>query len=166
MYSPGFIPGIRPKTGITEPGIPPPVVATEIVYLDEPYLSVRWHCESECLHVEWKSFTTGLEFRFGTTRLLTAIKDSATTALVIDTRKLEPIALEDQVWIRDMWLPRAAAAGLRRFALVVARDGLGRSAIDEVQGNLGSAAAGFESRGFASLSEAMNWADSSSARVF
>jgi hypothetical protein len=49
MYSPGFIPGIRPKTGITEPGIPPPVVATEIVYLDEPYLSVRWHCESECL---------------------------------------------------------------------------------------------------------------------
>jgi hypothetical protein len=140
-------------------------VATEIVYLDKPYLSVRWHCESECLHVEWKSFATGLEFRFGTTRLLTAIKDSATTALVIDTRKLEPIALQDQVWIRDTWLPRAAAAGLRRFALVVARDGLGRSTIDEVRGNLGSASAGFDSREFASLSEAIKWADSSPVRV-
>ena len=147
-------------TGPTESRIPRVVVASEIVYLDEPYLSVRWHSDSECLHVEWKSFATGVEFRFGTTRLLTAIKDSATTALVIDTRKLEPIASEDQLWIRDTWLPRAAAAGLTRFGLLVAHDGLGKSAIDDMRGMVGNASAGFETREFDSLAEAMKWADS------
>src|SRR4029077_9802668 len=48
LYSPGLIPGVRPRTGITEPCIHPPVVATEI-RLDEP------------LQVEWKSFATGLD---------------------------------------------------------------------------------------------------------
>jgi hypothetical protein len=143
------------------------VLATEIVYVDEPYLSVCRRVGSQCLHQEWKGFATSLEFRSGQTLLLAAIQNSGTTALVSDTRKLEVVTSEDQLWIRDTWLPLAAAAGLKRVALLVARHGLGKFAMDEMQRQVRSQIASrvhdatetFMSREFDSVEEATKWAD-------
>jgi hypothetical protein len=142
-------------------------VPTEIVYVDEPYLSICWRAGSQCLHQEWKGFANSVEFRSGQTRLLAAIENSCTTALVSDTRKLELITTEDQLWIRDTWLPLAAAAGLKRIALLVAHRGLGKFALDEMQKQVrsqvesqaGADPSAFVSREFDSVDEATKWAD-------
>jgi hypothetical protein len=144
-------------------------LAAEIVYVDEPYLLVGRHIEFQCLHSQWRGFATSAEFRAGGARLLAAIKETSSTALVSDTRELELVASEDQLWIRDTWLPLAAAAGLKRVALLVAPQGLGRFAIDQMRSQVRSqipshgqnAAAGLVSRQFDSLDEARKWADSS-----
>jgi hypothetical protein len=80
---------------------------------------------------------------------------------------LELITSEDQLWIRDTWLPLAAAAGLKRVALLVARRGLGKFAMDEMQRQVRSQleskvdtdTSAFVSREFDSVDEATKWAD-------
>ena len=137
--------------------------------MDEPYLSVGRHIEFQCLHSQWKGFSTSAEFRAGAARLLAVIQETSATALISDTRELELVASEDQLWIRDSWLPLAAAAGLKRVALLVAHQGLGKFAIDEmrsqvrsqIQRHVQTAPAGLLSREFYSLDEARIWADSS-----
>jgi hypothetical protein len=126
-----------------------------VVYLDEPWLSVRWDAEHHCVHSEWKGFATSTEFRIGTMKMLEAIRDKHASALLTDTRKLEAVGDEDQLWVRDTWIPLATRAGLKRLAVVVAHSGLGRFAVDEMIKHDGVTA--YIRRTFESLPEAMWW---------
>lgn len=125
------------------------------VYLDERWLTVRWDDEHNCVYAEWKAFATSTEFREGTMKLLDAIRDKHATGMLTDTRKLEAVSDEDQLWIRDTWVPLASAAGLKRLAVVVAHSGLGRFAVDEIIRHQGKSA--YVRRTFESLPEALWW---------
>jgi hypothetical protein len=103
-----------------------------VVYLDERWLSVRWDPEHNCVFSEWKGFATSSEFRVGTMKMLEAIQDRHASSMLNDARKLEAVGEEDQLWIRDTWVPLVAAAGLKRLAVVEAHSGLGRFAVDEM----------------------------------
>jgi len=127
----------------------------EDLYLDEPWLSVRWDHDHNCVHSEWKGFANTLEFRRGTMRTLDAIRDRQADSLVSDTRRLEVVVNEDQLWMRDTWVPMAVAAGLKRIALVVAHHGLGKFAVQEIVTQVGPTA--FVTRTFDTLPEALEW---------
>ena len=125
------------------------------IYVDEPWLSVRWDDDHRCVHLEWKGFANSAEFRAGVMRALDAIRDKHATSMVSDTRRLEVIANEDQLWIRDTWVPLAVTAGLKRSAVVMAPKGLGKLTVEEVLRQVGDRA--FVTRTFDSLAEAMSW---------
>jgi hypothetical protein len=125
------------------------------LYLNESWLSVRWDREHNCVHSEWKGFANSVEFRKGTMRTLEAIRDKNAGSLVSDTRRLEVVTNEDQLWMRDTWVPLAVAAGLKRIALVVANQGLGKFAVQEIVSHVGPTT--FVTRTFESLSEALEW---------
>lgn len=97
------------------------------VLLDEPWLSIRWDRLHKCVHAEFKRFATSAEFRAGTTQILDAIRARGATTLVSDNRGLEGVTNLDQLWLRDSWLPLAVAAGMKRIAVVVARQAWARS---------------------------------------
>jgi hypothetical protein len=107
--------------------------------------------------LEWKGFANSAEFRVGVMKALKAIRDKHAASMVSDTRKLEVIANEDQLWIRDTWVPLAVAAGLKRSAVVMATRGLGKLTVEEVLRQVGDRA--FVTRTFDSLVEAMSWVD-------
>lgn len=86
---------------------------------------------------------------------LEAIRNKHASSLVSDTRRLEVVANEDQLWMRDTWVPLAVAAGLKRIALVVARHGLGKFAVQEIVSQVGPTT--FVMRSFDSLPEALGW---------
>lgn len=88
-------------------------------------------------------------------RTLDAIRDKKAKSLVSDTRGLEVVTNEDQLWMRDTWVPLAVAAGLKRIALVVAHHGLGRFAVQDIVGQVGPAQ--FVTRTFDSLPDALGW---------
>ena len=88
---------------------------------------------------------------------LDAIRDKNASSLVSDTRRLEVVANEDQLWMRDTWVPLAVAAGLKRIALVVAHHGLGKFAVQEIVSHVGPTK--FVMRSFDSLPEALGWVD-------
>ncbi|GAC1505792.1 MAG: hypothetical protein NVS1B3_04570 [Candidatus Dormibacteraceae bacterium] len=125
------------------------------VYVDEPWLSIRWVREHKLVRAEWKGFCNSSQFRDGTLKILTTIRDTQTVVLLSDNRRLEGVVDQDQLWLRDAWVPMAVAAGLRRIAVLVGRQGLGKIASQEIIGRFGATT--FVTRMFESVDEALEW---------
>lgn len=133
------------------------VIATaDQVYLDEPYLSIRWRAVPKVLYAEWKGFATSPQFRAALLTGLRAIRERHVLAYVSDGRKARVFLPEDEQWARDVWLPQAAAAGLKRMAMVTAESGLGKVAIENAVADMDNH--GFAMRRFDSVAAATTWA--------
>jgi hypothetical protein len=128
---------------------------SDAVYLDEPWLSIIWDRELGCVYAKFKAFANSAEFRAGVMKILDAIRDKSSALLISDNRKLEGVAVEDQLWLRDTWVPLAVAAGIKRIAVVLPRQGLGRIASQDIISQIGSTP--WVTRTFDSLDEAMKW---------
>jgi hypothetical protein len=129
------------------------------VHLDEPWLTITWDPEYRCVYAEFKAFANSSEFRAGTLKILDAIRDRQAGALVSDNRRLEGVTDQDQLWLRDTWLPLAVAAGIKRIAVVLARRGLGKIASEEILRQFGTTT--FATRTFTTPSEATEWVSES-----
>jgi len=90
------------------------------IYVDTPWVSVRWDIDHGCVIVEWKAFATHEEFQGALTKALEVIRERGASCLVNDARHLESMNAEDQWWIRSSWAPQAIKAGVMRIAVVVA----------------------------------------------
>lgn len=125
------------------------------VHSDEPWLSIRWYREHNCVLAEFKGFCTSAEFRVSTTKILDAIRERSAASLVSDNRRLEGVVDEDQLWLRDTWVPMAVSAGLERIAVVLAHHGAGKTASENIITRFGKTE--FVMRTFASSADAMEW---------
>jgi hypothetical protein len=124
-------------------------------FADEPWLSIRWDPGGKFVYAEWTSFANSSQFRASTMRILDAIKARNAQSLISDNRRLEGVADQDQLWIRDSWVPEAVAAGIKRIAVVVPTHGLGKIATNEIISRLGNTV--FATRTFTTVSEATEW---------
>jgi hypothetical protein len=131
------------------------ITPTNDVYVDQPYLSIRWDGVHKHVLSEWKGFANSEEFRSGLLSGLQAITDNHAAAYISDARKLRVIVHEDQRWVQEKWLPLAMQAGLRRIAFVTASTGLGRLTIQDVVDLVHDH--GLESRTFSSVAAARHW---------
>jgi hypothetical protein len=77
---------------------------------------------------------------------------------VSDARKAKVVVAEDEKWGREVWLPQAVAAGLKRMAVVVAPTGLAKQAYESAATQMGSH--GLSMRTFDSVESAIVWAQS------
>jgi hypothetical protein len=125
------------------------------VYIDQPYVSIRWDSIHKHVLSEWKGFANSEELRAALLKGLQAIIDNHAAAYVSDARKLRVIVHEDQRWIEEKWMPLALQAGLKRLAFVTADTGLGRLTIEDVVVLVHRH--GLESRTFTSVAAARHW---------
>jgi hypothetical protein len=125
------------------------------IYVDEPYLSIRWDRVHRHVLSEWRAFANSTELRASLLRGIQAIRDHSAAAYVSDARKVKVIVHDDQSWIRDKWMPLAQEAGLRRLAFVTAPTGLGKLTIEDVSGLVDHQE--LQSRTFDSMSAARQW---------
>ncbi|HEV3101537.1 MAG TPA: hypothetical protein VG426_04260 [Candidatus Dormibacteraeota bacterium] len=143
--------------------------SNDTVYLDERWLLMRWDSEHKCLLAEWKGFATSAEFRGALLKAIDVIRDRNGAGFVTDTRKLELVSDDDQRWLMSTWPPLAIAAGLKRLAIVLAKTGLSKMAVEDmIKAGAAQAerepAAGdpaFQSRTFESVAEAVQWVTAS-----
>lgn len=125
------------------------------VYVEEPWLSVRWDEEHRCIYAEWTGLADSVEFRSGTVAILKAIRDRKAASLVSDNRRLAEVANQDQIWINESWVPMAVGSGLKRIAVVLASDGQVKTASEGIIRRFGDKV--FETQTFASPDEALEW---------
>jgi hypothetical protein len=125
------------------------------LYLDQPWVSIRWDGVHQCVHTEWKAFANSGEFRTALMRALDAIRDKRAIAYLSDTRKVRVIVYDDQVWAHEVWVPLLVDAGVKRFALITAASGLGRANVEDVIAMVDNR--GLLMRGFDSLEKARTW---------
>jgi hypothetical protein len=130
---------------------------TQDVYMDKPWLLMRWDPEHQCVFAEWKAFATSAEFRGALTKALAVAKDKRAFSFVNDTRNLELVSDEDQWWIRRTWAPLAVDAGLKKIAVVMAVRGLGKMAIEHMFNGRTNTDEHLVSRKFDSVADALIW---------
>jgi hypothetical protein len=81
------------------------------VYVDEPWLLMRWDKVHRLVHSEWRAFANSAELRSSLLRGIQAIKDHHALCYLTDTRKVKVIVRDDQDWIKEIWLPLAMKRG-------------------------------------------------------
>ena len=102
------------------------------VFLDEPWVQMRWDPTHNCIVSIWKGFANSAEFRAALGKGLQAIRDRHAIGYVSDTRKIKVIVHEDQKWANETLIPLLGAAGLKRLAMVTAEAGLGKVTVEEI----------------------------------
>jgi hypothetical protein len=125
------------------------------LYLDLPWVLIRWDDVHSCVHTEWKAFANSVEFRAALMRALDAIRDKRAVAYLSDTRKVKVVVKEDQAWANDVWIPLLVDAGVKRFALVTAASGLGKLTVEDVIHMVDNR--GLLMRGFDTVDKARVW---------
>ena len=126
------------------------------VYLAEPYISIRWRSTPQLLYAEWKGFATSAEFRSALLTGVRAMRERHVISYVSDGRKAKLVLPEDEKWAREVWLPQAVTAGLKRMAVVVASTGLSKMAYEDAAHAMDSH--GLSMRTFDSVETATTWA--------
>ena len=128
------------------------------IYLDEPYLTIRWRPVPKILYAEWKGFVTSAQFRAALMTGVRAIREKHVTGYVSDARQAKILGPEDEQWARDVWLPEVIAAGLKRMAVVTAPTGMAKVMYEDAAEDMDSQA--FAMRTFDSIPAATVWAQS------
>jgi hypothetical protein len=126
------------------------------VYVDEPWLLMRWDRVHKCIHSEWKGFANSVEFRAAVMKGVQAIRESHATGYVSDTRKVKVVVREDQKWANETVVPLMVGAGLKRMAVVMAQQGLGKLTVEETIRMVDNKELAV--RTFQSVAAAMTWA--------
>jgi hypothetical protein len=90
------------------------------VYFDAPGVaSVRWDEDGQLVLVEWQGWANSNEFSELLEAEITALKKHQGSRVLADCRRQKVLNPADQDKANQAWLPRALAAGLKRFAVVV-----------------------------------------------
>jgi hypothetical protein len=95
------------------------------VYFHAPGVaSVRWDEANLAVLVEWEGWASGPEFMGLLNAGLKALKDHGGSRWLADCRRQKVLNPGDQDQADREWLPKALAAGLRKFAVVLPASGL------------------------------------------
>ena len=100
------------------------VMPTDHVYFAMPGVaSVKWEPDGEMVLVEWEGWSDSDEFAALLAAEIRALTEHRGSRLLADCRRQKVLSPGDQI-ADTKWLPRAAAAGLKRFAIVLPISGL------------------------------------------
>jgi hypothetical protein len=104
--------------------------------------TVRWDQPTETVMVEWQGWANSAEFSALLDAEVRALRDHRGSRLLADCRLQRVLSPADQDRADREWLPRALAAGLKRFAIVLPvsalaamnlRDRLGKVSSDSLE---------------------------------
>jgi hypothetical protein len=95
------------------------------VYFDKPGVaSVSWDEEGKLVLVEWRGWADPTEFAALLEAEIVALRKHRSSRMLADCRRQKGLSAADQVFANEVWLPRALAVGLKRFAVVIPSSGL------------------------------------------
>jgi hypothetical protein len=108
--------------------VPPP----DKSYLDTPYVAVRWISGGPWVLIEWRAWANSVEYRSAHEAALTALRENHCSRNLIDASDARVVSDEDQKWLIENWIPRAAAAGRRWTAVVMPKRALARTISENI----------------------------------
>jgi hypothetical protein len=114
---------------------PAPIANGDKVYLETPYVSVRWVSDGRWVLVEWKAWANSSEYRSAHETVLVALRENHSSRNLIDATDAKVVAGDDQRWLIEDWMPRAEAAGRRSTAIVMPKSALGRTISENIDKN-------------------------------
>jgi hypothetical protein len=129
--------------------------ASDSVYLDEPYISIRWESSGPWVVVEWKAWATSPQFRAAYEEIIVAVREKRTSKLLVDLRNTRVLVDDDQKWLVEDWGPRSVQAGVRMMAVVIPERPLAQLILENMDKRIPSSILQIGS--FKTLEEAQAW---------
>jgi len=117
--------------------------------------SVRWDETNQTVSVTWDGWANSAEFQAILDSEVVALEEHGATRLLADCRRQRVLNPEDQEKANHEWVPRATAAGLRRFAVVLPVNEMAASHLQQRLAKVPSST--MEVAFFASVDEAQKW---------
>jgi hypothetical protein len=117
--------------------------------------SVRWDQRGQVVLVEWEGWADSTEFNELLDAEIRALQQHRGSRLLADCRQQKVINPADQQRANREWLPRALAAGLKRFAVVLPKSGLAEMNLRDALGKVPETA--LQVAYFATLEEGKAW---------
>jgi hypothetical protein len=102
------------------------------VYLETPYVLVRWDGDGRWVYVKWKAWANSSEYREAQEAVLLALRENHGSRNLIDSRDSRVVSDDDQTWLVKDWMPRAVTAGRRWTAIVLPTSPLGRTIAENI----------------------------------
>jgi hypothetical protein len=104
------------------------MTAGDGVYFNAPGIaSVKWDGAGATVIVEWEGWANSAEFAAMLDAGVQALNDHGGSRWLADCRLQKVLIPADQERAGRDWLPRALAAGLKRFAVIPPASGLARA---------------------------------------
>ncbi|MCK6588441.1 MAG: STAS/SEC14 domain-containing protein [Polyangiaceae bacterium] len=131
-----------------------------MVYLDTPYALVEWDSANRHVHIAWRDFAYGEEYRLVHETILKVVAERGSGKVLADARRMKAAPQEDQEWLMKDWIPRAGAGGLKHMAIVLPKTTLGQMTLQRlVEGTTGSKrlVSGDGTSYFESVEDARKW---------
>ena len=116
--------------------------------------SVKWDEPNKTVHVEWEGWANSTEFAALLDAGIRALKEHAGSLWLADCRRQKVLRPDDQDRADREWLPKAAATGLKRFAVVLPESGLAATNIKQKQATI---SAQVQVGYFTTVDEAREW---------
>jgi hypothetical protein len=125
------------------------------VYFSVPGVAtVRWDEGHKTVFVEWEGWANTAEFDALLDAEVRALEDHGGSCLLADCRKQRVLNLADQERANLEWVPKAIAAGLLRFAIVLP---VSEVAAAHLRSRLEKVPQGLQVEYFGSVDEAREW---------
>jgi hypothetical protein len=109
-----------------------PASAGGKIYLDTPYVLVRWDADGPWVYVKWKAWANSTEYKAAQEVIILALRENHASRNLIDSTDRRVVSDDDQKWLVENWMPRAAAAGRRWTAIVMPKSALGRTIAENI----------------------------------
>jgi hypothetical protein len=126
------------------------------IYFNAPGVaSVRWDHDGQLVLVQWEGWANSAEFAALLDAEVHALQQHRGSRVLADCRRQKVLNPADQDRANLVWLPRALAAGLKRFAVVLPSSGLAEVNLKD---SLAKVPAGeLDVAYFATVEEAREW---------
>lgn len=117
--------------------------------------SVTWDAEKQVVFVVWEGWANTGEFSALLEAEVQALEEHAGTRLLADCRLQRVLNIADQERANRDWIPKAAKAGLKKFALVLPVSDLAAAHLRERTGETPPSA--FQVDYFDDIQPALDW---------
>ena len=125
------------------------------VYVDTPYVLIRWDGDGPWVYVKWRGWANSDEYRAAQEAVITALRENHASRNLIDSTDSRVVSEDDQKWLVESWIPRAVAAGRRWTAIVLPKSALGRTIAENIDSHSHSSWIKIEH--FETVEEATAW---------
>lgn len=117
--------------------------------------SVKWDAANDMVHVVWEGWANTAEFSALLDAEIKAMNEHHCSCLLADCRLQRVLNVADQERANRDWIPRAAEAGLKKFAIILPVSDLAAAHLRQRTGE--TPASAYQVAYFDDFGEAVDW---------
>ncbi len=134
------------------------------IIFDAPYLRIHLDPARAVLETEWLGFCNSEELRSSLREALALGRAHGVRGWIGNNLLMRTIRPIDQDWMNETWFPEFARLGVKRLAVVMAKDALNRMGVDHILQRATSHTP-FDTQYFSDILQARQWAGETTSNL-